>query len=56
MLTDEKRKELLEKRKYYREHPEEARQEYVKKYDGYVPIGIPPEDKAQIKEETQKGK
>lgn len=41
---DEKLKELLAKRKYFSEHPEEARKEYVKKCDGFemLPEGVPP--------------
>ena len=49
MLTDEKRKELLEKRKYYSEHPEEARKEYVKRKDDYAPVGVPPKRKSDNK-------
>ena len=49
MLTDEKRKELLEKRKYYSEHYEEARKEYVKRKDDYVPVGVPPKRKSDNK-------
>ncbi len=29
MLTEEQRKKLLAKRKYYSEHPEKARKEYI---------------------------
>lgn len=49
MLSEEKRKELLEKRKYYREHPEEAKREYVKKFDGYglIPVGVPLKSKKE---------
>ena len=49
MLTEEKRKELLDKRKYYREHPEEAKKEYVKKYDGIGLIPIAPKKKDDSK-------
>lgn len=42
MLSEEKRKELLAKRKYFNEHPEEAEKEYVKRKDDYVPLGMPP--------------
>lgn len=42
MLSEEKRKELLAKRKYFREHPEEAKKEYVKKFDGIGMIAVPP--------------
>ena len=41
-MTESKGKELLAKRKYYREHPEEARKEYVKKFDGICMIAIEP--------------
>lgn len=37
-FTKEKRKELLAKRKYYREHPEEAIKLMVLKDDGYMPV------------------
>lgn len=49
MLTEEKRKELFAKRKYYSEHPEEARKAYLKKNDGYVPVGVPPKNKNKDK-------
>lgn len=41
-LSEEKRKELLAKKKYYRKHPEEAKREYLKKDDGYVPKATEP--------------
>ena len=44
-LTEEKRKELFEKRKYYREHPEEAKKAYAKRDDGVVIITPPEENK-----------
>lgn len=44
-LTEEKRKELFEKRKYYREHPEEAHKEALRRKEDYVPIGIMPSPK-----------
>ena len=34
ILNEEERKELLRKREYYREHPEEARKECAKRDDG----------------------
>ena len=34
MLSDEKRKELLAKKEYYREHPEEVLEEILKRDDG----------------------
>ena len=42
MLTEQKRKQLLAKRKYFREHPEEAKKEYVKKFDGIGMIAVSP--------------
>lgn len=48
-MTDEKRKELLAKRKYYSEHPEEAREAYLKRRDDYVPVGVPPQDQKKDK-------
>lgn len=44
MLTDKERKELFEKKKYYREHPEESRKAYLRRDDGYVPRAVPPKD------------
>ena len=44
-MEEKKLSERLEKRKYFREHPEEARKEYVKRNDGFVPIGVPPKKK-----------
>lgn len=38
-LTEEKRKALFEKRKYYSEHPEESKRAYAKRDDGVVIIG-----------------
>ena len=38
ILSEEKRKSLFEKRKFYREHPEEARKDYAKRDDGVVII------------------
>ena len=38
ILSDEKRKSLFEKRKYYSQHPEEAMKEYAKRDDGVVII------------------
>ncbi len=32
VLSEEKRKELFEKKKYYKEHPEEAKREYRKNH------------------------
>lgn len=46
MLNEKERKELLEKRKYYREHPKEAKKEYVKRDDG---IGMIPVEKKEQK-------
>lgn len=40
MLTNEKRKELLKKRKYYREHPEEAHEECLKRDDGIGMVAV----------------
>lgn len=34
-ITEEKRKELFAKRKYYSEHPEEAKKQIGKNFDGY---------------------
>ena len=48
MLTEKERKELLEKRKYYREHPEEAKKQYVKRDDG---IGLIPVEKEKQKKD-----
>lgn len=42
MMTDEKRKELLAKRKYYSEHPEEARKAYLKRRDDVGLIAVEP--------------
>jgi hypothetical protein len=39
ILNEEKRKLLFEKRKYYREHPDEALKEYAKRDDGVIIIG-----------------
>lgn len=44
-MTEERRKELLAKKDYYRKHPEEARKAYLKKVDDYVPVGTPPKKK-----------
>lgn len=44
-MDEKKRKELLAKRKYFREHPEEAEKEYVKKYDGIGLIPVAPKKK-----------
>ena len=38
ILSDEKRKELFAKRKYYSEHPEEAHKEALKRKDDGVVI------------------
>lgn len=38
ILTKEERKELLAKREYYRDHPEEAIKLMVLKDDGYMPV------------------
>lgn len=41
VLSEEKRKELIAKKKYYREHPEEAKREYAKKHAenfGCIPV------------------
>lgn len=42
MLSEEKRKELLNKRKYFREHPEEAKKEALKRDDGIGMIVVDP--------------
>lgn len=42
-LTEKMWKEMLERREYYSTHPEESLAAYLKRDDGYVPIGIPPE-------------
>ena len=39
IISEQKRKELLEKRKYYSEHPQEARKDALKRKDDYVPVG-----------------
>jgi hypothetical protein len=44
--SKERSKELLAKRKYFREHPEEARKEYTKRDDGVrlVPVEKMPKE------------
>lgn len=43
VFNEEYRKELLEKRKYYSEHPEEAKKACLKKDDEYRPVGKKPQ-------------
>ncbi len=56
MLTEEQRKNLLAKRKYYSEHPEEARKEYVKKFDGIGAIVIDPKMAQEKKNDNKDDK
>ena len=46
-LTDERIKELFEKREYYYTHPEESHQAWLKRDDGYVPIGRKPDEQQE---------
>ena len=39
-LSKEKGKELFEKRKYYSEHPEEAKKSYAKRNDGIGMVAV----------------
>ena len=38
ILSEEQVKELFRKRKYYSEHPEEAKRDYAKRDDGVIEI------------------
>ena len=52
-MTESKRKELFAKRKYYSEHPEEARKEYVKKFDGIGAIAVEPKISQEKKNDNK---
>ena len=57
MLSDEKRKELLAKKEYYREHPEEVLEEILKRDDGIgmIIVDSSPNEKPDYKPEIIDG-
>lgn len=41
LITEQKRSEMMKKRKYYSEHPKESRNAFIKKRaDDFVPVAI----------------